>query len=170
MFRMTMDTRFPLQFTLFSSYDGHGMDIHGISNMLGTVLISPYVLTEYSHPKGLELTWLGGGEAAVSLFSLEIQKNFSHVYFNRFFGSLAVRNQIYDSKGSPETEGVAFNDLRLIQSLRLRLGISISFFPYVKRVPFIIEPYITGSWKFSNTITGNGSPWHYSIGITTSFL
>jgi hypothetical protein len=164
--RASVETLFPLRLTFFGVYDGMGMDLHGVSRMYGE-LAKDYTLTEYPHPKGLRLNWLAGGEVSMGLFSLEIQKNISHFYFNRFFGTLSVRNVLYDSKGHEDADGIAINDLRLIQSLRLKLAMKISFFPVIK-TPFTVEPYIWGAWKFSNTITGKEKPLVLGFGATDS--
>ena len=161
----SLDTRFPLSFIFFGSYDDRGMDLHDVSNSYGQSLIPEYALTEYAHPSGLNLNWLVGVEAAVDLFSFEIQRNFSHVYINRFFGALKFRNQIYDSKNHLDAEGIVLGDLRLIQSLMLKLSMKASFFPIVKN-PASVEPYIMGAWKLSNTITGDGFPWYFGLGVS----
>jgi len=161
-------TRFPLSFTLFGAYDESGMDLHGTSNIFGTMAIDDFVMKEYENIDELELFWLGGGEIAIGIFSFEIQKNLSHVYYNKIFGSLSVRNQIYDCDGNPDAEGIEINNLRLIQSLGLKISMKISFFPIIK-TPVSIEPYILGAWNFSNTITGNGSLWYFHFGINAAF-
>jgi hypothetical protein len=168
LFMASVNTRFPLGFTLFGAYDARGMSMHGVSNNYGSQLAAPYALNEYSLLADLSLNWLAGGEAAIGLFSFEIQKNFSHAYFNRFYGVLALRNQVYDGKGHPEAEGVMINDLRLIQSLALKLGMKVSFFPFVK-YPYYIEPYVYGAWKFSNTITGKGEPFSLGLNLGINF-
>jgi hypothetical protein len=166
--RASVETLFPLRLTLFGVYDGMGMDLHGISRLYGGDQIEKnYALTEYPHPKGLKLDWLAGGEVSMGLFSLEIQKNISHLYFNRFFGTLSVRNVLYDSKGYENAEGIAINDLRLIQSLRLKLAMKLSFLPFIK-TPVSVEPYIWGAWKFTNTITGKENPLALGFGATDS--
>jgi hypothetical protein len=168
-FRASAKTRFPLGFTLFGAYDKRGMDLHGISNTFGsTTAIAEFVLEEYPHPSGLDLFWLGGGEISLGLFSFEIQKNLSHFFFNRFFGALLSRNQIYDSGGYPAAEGIELNNFHLIQSVGLKLGMKMSIFPVVK-IPFSVEPFVLGTWKFSNTITGKGSPLYVSLGANASF-
>jgi hypothetical protein len=168
--RASVETRFPLKFTLFGIYDGMGMDLHGVSRLYGGgQMAADYTLMEYPHPKGLDLNWLAGGEAAMGLFSVEIQRNISHLYFNRFFGIMSVRNVLYDSKGHADADGIELNDdLRLIQSLRLKLAMKVSVLPFIK-TPVSIEPYIWGAWKFSNTITGKEKPLSYSYGATDSF-
>ena len=167
-FRANTDTRFPLHLTLFGAYDRRGMDLHGVSNSYGAPLITGVALNEFAHPAGLSFYWLGGGELALGIFSFEIQRNLSHLYFNRLFGTLAIRNQIFDSQGHPAAEGIRINDLHLLQSLAFRLTAKTSFFPIV-RLPVSIEPYFIGAWKFSNTITGNGAHWNARIGFRFLF-
>ena len=161
-FQASVETRFPLRLTLYGAYDALGMNLHGTSRTYGDPLFAETASAEYPHPGGLNLNWLAGAEASLGLFSLEIQKNLSHIYFNRFFGTLSIRNAVYDSHGHPDAEGIAINDIRLAQSLVLRLGLMTSIIP-IKLSPFFIEPNIWGSWNFSNTITGKGSP--FSIGF-----
>ncbi|MDR2952094.1 MAG: hypothetical protein LBU82_02500 [Treponema sp.] len=168
LFRASVDARFPLGFAFFGAYDSDGMDARGISSNYGNQLAASYALSEYSPPSGFALNWLAGMEASLGLFSFEIQKNLSHAYFNRFYGVLALRNQVYDGKGHPEAAGVMLNDLRLIQSLALKLGMKISFFPVVK-YPYYIEPYIYGAWKFSNLITGKEDPFSFGFNLGASF-
>jgi hypothetical protein len=167
-FRASAKTRFPLGFTFFGVYDKRGMDLHGISNTFGEMAAAKYTLAEYPHPSGLDLLWLGGGEISVGLFSFEIQKNLSHLYFNRFFGALLSRNQIYDSGGHPAAEGIELNTFHLIQSVGLKLGMKVSVFPIVK-TPLSVEPFVLGTWNFSNTITGKGSPLYVNLGVNASF-
>jgi len=165
---ISTDTRFPLYLSLFGAYDKQGMNLHGVSNTFGSMIVSQYALKEINHPKSINLFWLAGGEAGIGLFSFNIQRNLSHLYFNRIFSSLAVRNQLYDSKNEPDAEGYKLNDdLRLVQSLALKLGMKMSFFPLVK-VPVSVEPYVLGAWKFSNMITGIGSLWYIDTGFKVS--
>jgi len=161
-------TRFPLSFTLFGAYDKKGMDLHGVSNTFGSTAIEEYALKEYPHPDGLDLFWLGGGEISVGLFSFEIQKNLSHLYFNKFFGSLSLKNQIYDSGGNPNAEGIEINKFHLVQSLGIKLGIKTSIFPVIK-TPMSVEPFFYGAWKISDTINGKKIPWYFTAGISSSF-
>jgi len=166
-FQASIETRFPLSLSLYGTYDAGGMDLHGVSLIYGTGTAGA-ASEEYPHPAGLNLNWLFGGEASVGLFSLEIQKNVSHAYFNRFFGTLSLRNLLYDSKGHPKAEGIAINNIRLAQSLVLKLGLVSSIIP-LKFIPLFIEPNIWGAWKFSNTITGKGIPWYVGFGFNLSY-
>jgi hypothetical protein len=98
----------------------------------------------------------------------EIQKNLSHVYYNKFFGTLSVRNQIYDPGDNADVEGTEINNLRLIQSLGLKIGLKISFFPIIK-TPVSVEPFVFGAWNFSNAITGKGYLWYVNFGVNAAF-
>jgi hypothetical protein len=167
-FRVSAKTRFPLSLTLFGAYDKNGMDTHGLSNFFSKTIIDQFVLKEYKNQSGLELSWLGGGEVSLGLFSLEIQKHLSHVYYNRFSGSLSVRNQIYDSGGHPDAEGIKINSLHLVQSLGLKMGLKISFLPLAV-LPVSLEPFVLGTWNFSNTIAGKGGLWAVTIGLSGLF-
>jgi hypothetical protein len=164
-FRASVETMFPMELTLFGGYDSIGMDLHGESRLYAGRPVAKDTLTEYPHPEDLDLSWLAGGTASLGLFSFEIQKHLSHLYFNRFFGILSVGNVLYDSKGHPDASGIAiYDDLRLIQSLRLKLAMKVSVLPFIKR-PVSIEPYFLGSWKFSNTITRKEGPMSFGLGV-----
>ena len=162
-FRANAEIRFPLSFTFYGAYDETGMNLHGLS-FYGAPLFDAYSSKEYSSPGGFNLSWLTGGEMSAALFSFEIQRNLSHVYFNRFFGTLTLRNVLYNSEGLTGAEGIKLNDFRLAQSLILSLKFVISFLP-IKAVPVFIEPHLWGAWKFSNTITGEGFPWGFGFGF-----
>jgi hypothetical protein len=137
------------------------MNIHGVSRLFGASIFGGSASWEYPHPNGLQLNWIAGGEASLGLFSFEIQRNLSHLYFNRVFGVLSLRNVLYDSQGHPHAEGLTIGDLRLAQSLVFRVGLLSTIIP-LKYVPFFLEPNIWGAWRFSNTITGNDR--HFSFG------
>ena len=169
MFRANAETRFPLGLTLYAAYDTRGMNLHGVSRTFGQPLFAAAASEEYPHPAGLDLSWIGGAEIALGLFSFEIQRNLSHAYFNRVFGTLALRSVLYDSQGHPGAEGTAVNgDLRLAQSLVLRMGMVSSFIP-LKLSPFFIEPYLWGAWRFSNAISGEGQLWNFGMGVNLRF-
>jgi len=164
MFQAVAETRFPLRFLVYGAYSSRGMNIHGVSRTYGLPIFNNDTPIEYPHPRDLIISWIGGGDISLGLFSFEIQNHLSHVYFNRVFCTLSLRSLIYDSQNHPDAEGIAIGDLRLAQSLVLRLGLLSSVIP-IKYVPLFIEPNIWGTWKFSNTITGQGDPWSFGIGV-----
>ena len=160
-FRANRETLFPVNLTLYGAYDKWGMNIHGVSRRYGQPLFASVASAEYAHPQGLELTWIAGGEASAGIFSFEIQRYFSHLYFNRIYGVMTMRSIVYNSQGHPDAEGTAFGDIRHAQSLVFRLGAVLSILP--AGIPVFIEPVVWGSWNFSNTITGRGSPFSYGF-------
>ena len=163
-FRASAETRFPLNLTLYGAYDSIGMNLHGASGTYGKPAFDSFASKEYLQPDGLGLIWLAGGEASVGIFSIEIQNNLSHAYFNRFFAYLTLRNVLFDSQGLTNAEGIEFHDIRLAQSLVLNFKLVSAFLP-TKSAPIFIEPHIWGAWKFSNTIIGLGYPFGWGVGF-----
>jgi len=161
--RATAESRVPVSLAAFGAYDASGMSVHGASRRHGQPIFAQFAPTEFRHPPGLSLAWLAGAEAAMGLFSAEIQGNISHLYFNRIFGSLAARGAVYDGGGHPGVEGLPIGDLRVAQSLVLRLGAVMSVRAGV--LPMFLEPSVWGSFKLSNAVTGNGSLWHIGTGF-----
>ena len=164
MFQASAETRFPIKLTLYGAYDTQGMNLQGTSRVYGDPLFINAASQEYPNPSGLDLSWIGGAEGSVELFSFEIQRNLSHIYFNRVFCALSVRSVLYDGDKNPLSEGAGVGDLLLAQSLVLKFGLTSSIIP-LKLVPFFLEPNIWGAWKFSNTITGKGSVWNLGAGF-----
>ena len=151
LFQANSEKRLPLSLVLYGAIDKSGMNIQGASNSYGETLYNSYSSQEYF--KGPKLEWIAGAEAGIGVFSLEIQRNLSHVYYNRLRGRLSVRNVLYDSQGDSKAEGISINqNINLAQSLVLKIGLVTSMVP-LKMSPFFIEPYIWAAWKFSNSIT-----------------
>jgi hypothetical protein len=168
-FEASAETFFPLRLSLYGAHDRRGMNLWGVSRTYGQVLFAAFAPVEYPNPKGLTLTWLSGGEAALGLFSFEIQRNLSHIYTNRMFGTLALRSAVYDAQGHPNAEGtVLTGDLRLAQSVLARLGMVYAIIP-IKALPLFIEPNIWYAWKFSNAISGRGSLWNFGVGLNIRY-
>ena len=164
LFRASAQTQLPLRLSLYGAYDAGGMDLQGSSLTYGAPLFSSVASWEYLS-QGFYFSWLAGAEAALGLFSVEIQGNLSHAYFNRVVGSLALKNVLYDGGGVAGPEGIPLpGGLRLAQSLALNLALVTSFLP-LKISPLFIEPYVSGAWRFSNTITGEGKRWSIDAGV-----
>jgi hypothetical protein len=126
------------------------MDLHGNSSAFLSTRFSSFASAEYPTTDLTNLAWLGGGEAEIKLFSLEIQRSLSLVYHYRIFGTLAYRGVFYDDGGSPAAQGNPLgSSFRLAQSLVLRLG--AVFNPLViADMPFRASVHIWGAWKISN--------------------
>ena len=163
-FRASVEGRIPFNFVFYGAYDKLGMNIHGSSHAYSESIFHNSASVEYTPHSGLNLFWIGGAEITAGLFSVEIQRSLSHLYFNRFYGALSLRNVLYDSGGHPNAEGIGIGGLHLAQSLVFKLELVSSIIP-LKMTPFYLAPNIWGSWKFSNTITGKGKQWHIGGGF-----
>ncbi|QQO09684.1 hypothetical protein [Breznakiella homolactica] len=168
--RAGFESRFPLGLSFYGAWDETGMDLHGKSRTYGGSHFDSLASSEYPAPGSLDLTWLAGGEMAIKIFSLEIQKNLSHLYFNRFYAAAAYRAAVYDSQGHPDAQGTALaGDIRLAQSAILRIAPVISLIP-IKAVPISVEPSVWGAWKLSNTLNKSAETWtdHVMFGFSLS--
>jgi hypothetical protein len=159
----------PLKISLYGAWDENGMDLYGNSKYYDTIAFSSVASVEYSS-KGLSaLRWLGGGEAELRLFSLDFQKSLSHLYVNRFFGTLSYRGVLYDDHGISEAEGSFLGDnRRLSQSLILRLGATASTI-LVTALPLKISVWVWGAWKISNTNDGKNNDFVIGPGFSVTY-
>jgi hypothetical protein len=169
----------PLRLQLYGIWDEKGMDLHGRSSSYLGAAANSAVPLEYPSQRHISLEWLAGGEAELKLFSLDIQNNLSHLYYNRIYGSLAWRGALYDDQGLRDLKGNAAEgtrlggspggSYRLAQSLMLRLGLVITTV-ILPVVPLTITPYGWGAWKFPNINDDNGNnDFSLGIGISVSY-
>jgi hypothetical protein len=159
----------PLKLSLYGAWDENGMDLYGNSKYYDTAAFGSVASVEYSS-KGLsDLRWLGGGEAELRLFSLDFQKSLSHLYINRFFGTLAYRGVLYDDQGIPEAEGTFLGDgRRLGQSLVFRLGATASTI-LVTALPVRVSVWVWGAWKISNSNDGKSNDFVIGPGFSVVY-
>jgi hypothetical protein len=149
----------PLKLSFYGAWDEKGMDLHGNSRYYTTSVFSSIASTEYPGGELSALRWIGGGEAELRLFSLEPRKNLSHLYYNRFFGTLAYRGVLYQDPGLSAAEGSPLgDDYRLGQSLILKLGVTVSTI-VVTFMPIKLSAWIWGAWKFPNMNDGKNNDW-----------
>ena len=165
--RASTESTFPLRLSLYGAYSAGGMDLYGVSLLWNEPIFAGIAPNEYGNPYGLELNWLSGGEAAIGLFSWEIQGNLSHLYFRRIFGVLALRNTFFDSAGHPDAEGlVVQGDIRAIQSLVFTLSTQFTAQLIGGTLLRIgLEPSVWGAWKISNTVAGKDPASQWKIGF-----
>ena len=165
---IAMEKIFPLRFRFYGAWDESGMNLYGNSRYYNSVF-QEQASIEYPSPAGLRTEWIAGAEAEVKLFGLEVQRNLSHIYFNRIFGTLAYRGVVYDGQGIPGAEGTPlYNDILLAQSLILRLGFEFTIAP-VKPAPFKITPSIWGAWKISNMNDGKANDFYINYGLNLNW-
>jgi hypothetical protein len=169
----------PLRLQLYGVWDEKGMDLHGRSSRYLNAGSSPAASVEYPRQKHISLEWLAGGEAELKLFSLDIQKNLSHLYYNRIYSSLAWRGALYDDQGLRDSRGAgpegtvlgasSLGSYRLAQSLILRLGLTISTV-ILPVAPLRITPCGWGAWKFPNSGDDNkNNDFSLGIGVSVSY-
>lgn len=159
----------PLRIRFFGAWDQNGMALNGASSLFPTPAFSSIASSEYFDTKVTSLQWLAGGEAEVKLFSLEIQKGLSHIYYNRFFGTLGYRATVYEYGGSNLAGGKAEGNVlggpyRLAQSLVLRAGLTVSS-AIIPAAPLSLSFSLLGYWKISNLNDGKNNDFWYGIGI-----
>jgi hypothetical protein len=161
---IAMEKIFPLRFQFYGAWDTRGMNLQGSSGAYASYF-SAFASNEYSSPNGLNAEWLAGGQAELKLFGIEIQKNLSHIYFNRVYTSLAYRGVVYDGQGIVDAEGNhLYEDLLLAQSLVLRLGLEFSLIP-IKSAPLKFIPNVWGAWKISNMNDGKENDFYVNFGF-----
>jgi hypothetical protein len=160
---IALEKVFPIRFQFYGAYDTGGMNIYG--NSRHYVSYFPNVTSvEYPSPNGLDVEWIAGGEAEIKVFGFEIQNNFSHLYFNRVYSSLAYRGVVYDGAQVPAAEGTPmYQNLLLAQSLILRLGLDVTL--PVGMAAFKFHPNIWGAWKISNINDGKTNDFYFNVGI-----
>ncbi|MDR2103742.1 MAG: hypothetical protein LBP42_06540 [Treponema sp.] len=166
-FKAAFEPYLPLGLTLYGILDKNGMTLHGTSQDFTVTSISNTAAVEYSTIGIRNLTWLGGGEAELKLFSLNLQDNISHLYFNRLFSTLAYRGALYDSRNIADPPGSSIGTTyRLTQSLILRFGSDISI-AALTALPVRISPYMWTAWKIS-TLGDNISANNFMFGFNFS--
>ncbi|MDR3167651.1 MAG: hypothetical protein LBT93_06885 [Treponema sp.] len=154
-FQAAFEPYLPLQLTLYGILDANGMNLYGTSSHFGSTSFDRITPREYPTGGISRLMWLGGGEAEFKLFSMNIQDNLSHIFFNRIFSTLAYRGALYDSRDILAPQGNALGDTpyRLTQSLVLRFGGTLSTI-LITAQPMRISPYLWGAWKISSLQDG----------------
>jgi hypothetical protein len=104
-------------------YDHFGMNLYG-RNTWFNPSITGYLPTEYK-TKGIQnLHWLASAGLSLKLFSLEIQKNFSHLYTNRLYGTLGAKAAYFGRQAEDITR-----ETRISSSASLTLGWEWAFAP-----------------------------------------
>jgi len=169
MFQASAEKTIPFFMALYGAYDKSGMNLHGVSNYYSKPLYENFASGEYIYHIGNSLEWIAGGEIGIGVFSLEMQKNISHVYYNRLRGTLSVRNVLFDNHGDTQADGIVIaENLHLAQSLVFKLGLTTSMIP-LKMSPIVLEPYLWAAWKFSNTIAKKDSVWNIGFNFNLQY-
>jgi hypothetical protein len=158
---------FPLRFGLYGAWDPRGMNLAGFSPAYDTSLFDGIAPQEYSVPESSGFKWLAGGEIELRIFSAEIQRSLSHLYYNRIFGTLSYRGAVYNGEGVEKPAGNLLGDgCRLVQSAVLRFGGAVSTV-FITALPVKAIPQVWGAFKISGLKDGLG--WDdFAAGFTFS--
>lgn len=162
--QIALEPAVPLQFQFFGAWDKNRMTLSGESTLYASTAFDHIAPSEYSNNQ-YSLDWLAGGEAEVKLFSAEIQRSLSHIYFNRIFGTLAYRAGFYDDHGNPaatQAGNPLWDNFRLTQSLVFRLGLTLSS-AIVPTVPGKLTFNVWTIWRMSNAWFGY--PYDFTAGF-----
>ncbi|MDR1326704.1 MAG: hypothetical protein LBK00_11785 [Treponema sp.] len=157
-----------------ANLDLYGRSLNHENDYIGGSLFSDVASVEYSTEYIRRLSWLAGGEAELKLFSLDIQKNLGHLYYNRLYSTLAYRSVFYnaDETDGKTAPGISLAPLllpaasyHLAQSLVLRLGMTISSV-IVTTIPFSLTPYLWGAWVISDPQEwSNNLAWGFGLSL-----
>ncbi|MDR2490043.1 MAG: hypothetical protein LBD20_01415 [Spirochaetaceae bacterium] len=151
---------FGIKQTLYGAYwERNLLNIQGISLMQKTKF-NDVSLTDYSYRLKMRPKWIAGGETEVKLFSVEAQKSFSHLYFNRAYTTLAYRWGYWADQGGEYTAP-------FLHSVILRFGMDYSVTP-VSVVPITLRPLFWMSLKLS-ALDGTVDEAPFLFGISFSY-
>jgi hypothetical protein len=149
-FQAAFEPIVPARLSLYGAWDTYDhMNLQGASSQYPAPVFQTAAAAEYQNSNITSLGWIAGGEVEFRLFSLNIQKSFSHLYFNRLVGTLAYRAALYDAEGITNPEGNKLGErLRITQSLIFRLGGGISS-ALITSAPVKVNAYVQAALKLS---------------------
>jgi hypothetical protein len=161
---------FAFQASLYGVYDKYGMNYLGHSPRYSSSIFDSAAVYEYAGELyTYTYQWLIGGEFEWSPVSFEIQKNLSHLYFNRIFASLGYR-WVYlgdENRARPVSPGI--EDSRLINSIIFRISAVSSVVP-ITVLPVKISLNIIGALKLSEIENASSNNiWYLGWGLSVSY-
>lgn len=143
---------FSMRGTLYAAWDVQGLTLDGKNASFGNAPFADVAASEYAAQAPGNLPWVAGGEFEVKLFSFESQSNISHLYLNRFFGTLGYRWVVYETvtESNLQTAGEALaKKLYGYRSFLIKMGTVISATP-ITMAPLRYSPFFWGAVKLSN--------------------
>lgn len=163
-FRAGAEPALPLRATLYGAHDGDGMSVTGKSIGYGLAPFADVASGEYDRDAPSDLSWIAGGEAELKLLSWELQRNLSHLYFNRIFATSAFRAVLHERTGEAAKAGIPSpGGLRNHQTLILRAGAVISAIPLAS-APLRFSPHLWFALKLSDLYEDRGGA-PYQAGV-----
>jgi hypothetical protein len=152
MLQTAFEPLFPARLSFYGAWDEFGINLKGQSS--ADLVFKDLAPSEYYTAYLNRVEWLVGMEAETLLFSFNIQRNLSHLYFNRIFGTLAYRAALYDASLLSYPKGNALGEkLRLTQSLILRLNLDTATI-FVTPMPVKFTPVFLAGLRLTNNDNG----------------
>jgi hypothetical protein len=161
---------FAFQGVVYGVYDQNGVNHQGHSPYYSSSAFNSAAAVEYdSTPDVYPHGWLYGGEFNLSPVSLEIQKNLSHLYFNRVYASAGYRWAYMDDRSRlPQNSGQG-GDTGLLHSLTFTVNGVVSIVP-VTVLPLKIKFSMQGALKLSALQNDDyGGPFYLGWGVSVSY-
>jgi hypothetical protein len=154
-FRAAAEPALPFRTTLYGAWDEGGQDLDGDTARYGAASFADAAATEYVNDVEGGLRWVAGGELEFRLFSVELQRYVSYLYFNRLFGVIAWRGAAYDAGWGSDQPGTDLgNESKLVQSIVVKTGTVVSILP-AAMVPLRYSPFLWVALKLSNLYDGD---------------
>jgi hypothetical protein len=167
--RAAAEPTLPIRVTLYGAWDEGGQDVDGHTSRYGDAPFFYAAAKEYVNDTEGGHRWVAGGEFEFRFFSAEIQRNFSHLYFNRLFGILAWRGAAFETESASGSDliGTALgDDALLVQSMVFKTGAVLSAIP-AAMVPIRLSPYFWAAWKLSSMNDGDAGN-DFAFGVSLS--
>jgi hypothetical protein len=155
----------------YGAYDKNGIINHyGHSSYYSSSLFEPVSAYEYNTALYRNTySWIIGGEFDFSPVSVEIQKNFSHLYFNRVYASTGYRWAYLNPKDRLKPSSSDIESLPLLHSVIFRLSNVVSIVPLTV-LPIKITVDLFGALKLSLLKNGFSSDDVYlGFGLSASY-
>jgi hypothetical protein len=158
------DLFLPARFALYAAGDKNDMGIDGSSTIYGAASFAAMTPAEYAPRVPAKLHWLAGAAFEAQLLDLRVQKNLSHLYFNRFFATFGWKAALYRA-----VVGAGWNlgsNFWIADSILLRTGAVLSAHPAAIQM-MRIEPNFQAILKLAPLIN-EGLPQAFSFGFGLS--
>jgi hypothetical protein len=161
---------FALQGTVYGVYDKSGVNHAGRSPFYSAPIFNAAAVSEYdSAPYLYPYLWVLGGEFKLSPVSVEIQKNLSHLYFNRVYAEAGYRWAYMGQERPPYQNTARKGDSRLLHSLTFSVNSQVYIVP-VTVLPLKITFSLTGVLKLSALNRDDyGAPFDLGWGVSLTY-
>jgi hypothetical protein len=161
---------FAFQASLYGMYDREGANFLGHSSSYSSSAFDNIAPSEYSvRIYGYLYDRLAGGQFDFSPVSFEIQKNLSHLYFNRIFAGLGYRWLYAENSGRQHGAPAYDGGPLFLHSLLFSLGAAVSIVP-ITVLPLKLTFNLLGALKLSGADgASSAGGWHFGWRVSVSY-